>query len=81
MEWGFVLDTIERTVRTAVQSAAAAVLVLWIDAGSFGEISWSKIWQVAAFASGLTILTALASKGAGDPDSASMLKPEEDVSP
>lgn len=69
-------DTLERTVRTAVQSAAAAILALWIQAGSFGELDWSAMWQVAVFAVGFTLLTAIAAKPVGDPDSASLLKPE-----
>lgn len=68
---GFTLDTIERTARTVVQSAAAAVLAVWIAAGSWGEIDWSVVWQVALFAAGFTILTALAGKQAGSPDDAS----------
>lgn len=69
-------DTIERTVRTAVQAAAAAVLALWIQAGSFSELDWSAMWQVAVFAVGFTLLTAVAAKTVGDPNSPSLLKPE-----
>lgn len=64
-------DTIERTVRTVIQAAAAAVLALWIQAGSFSELDWTACWQVALFAAGFTILTALAGKNAGSPDDAS----------
>lgn len=67
-------DTVERTVRTVVQAAAAAILALWIQAGSFSEIDWSAMWQVAVFAAGFTILTALAGKTVGDPQSPSLLK-------
>jgi hypothetical protein len=66
-------DTVERTVRTAVQAAAAAVLALWIQAGSFDGIDWSAMWQVAVFAAGFTILSALASKPVGNTDSPSLL--------
>ncbi len=68
---GFTRDAIERTIRTAVQASAAAVLALWIQAGSFGELDWSAMWQVALFASGFTLLTAIAAKGSGSPDDAS----------
>lgn len=68
-------DTLERTARTAVQASAAAVLALWIQAGSFSALDWSAMWQVAVFASGFTILTALASKPVGDPESPSLLEP------
>jgi Putative lactococcus lactis phage r1t holin len=74
----FVRDTIERTARTAVQAAAAAVLALWIQAGSFSEIDWSAMWQVALFAAGFTVLTAVASKPVGDSNSASLLEPPAD---
>lgn len=70
----FSRDTIERTVRTAVQSAAAAILALWIQAGSFGELDWSAMWQVALFSAGFTVLTAVAARPVGNPDSASLLK-------
>jgi hypothetical protein len=67
-------DTIERTVRTAIQAAAAAVLALWVQAGSFSEIDWSAMWQVALFAAGFTVLSALATKNAGaNNDSPSIL--------
>lgn len=58
-------DTIERVVRTAIQAAAAAVLAVWIEAGSFGEIDWNVVWQVAVFAAGASVLMALASKPIG----------------
>lgn len=67
----FTRDAVERTVRTVIQSAAAAVLALWIQAGSFSELDWTAVWQVALFAAGFTVLTALAGKQTGDPNSAS----------
>ena len=70
----FTLDTVERTVRTILQSSAAAILALWIQAGSFSNLDWNAMWQVAVFAAGFTLLTALAAKPVGDnPDSASVL--------
>ena len=70
----FTLDAVERTVRTAVQASAAAILALWIQAGSFSNLDWNAMWQVAVFAAGFTLLTALAAKPVGDnPDSASVL--------
>lgn len=71
-------DTVERVVRTAIQAAAAAVLAVWIEAGSFANIDWTVVWQVAVFAAGASLLMALASMRVGDSDSASLLsKPEE----
>jgi ABC-type enterobactin transport system permease subunit len=67
----FSKDAIERIVRTIVQASAAAVLALWIQAGSFSELDWTAVWQVALFAAGFTLLTALAGKSAGSPDDAS----------
>ena len=70
----FTLDAVERTVRTILQSSAAAILALWIQAGSFSNLDWNAMWQVAVFAAGFTLLTALAAKPVGDnPDSASVL--------
>jgi len=68
-------DVIERTIRTAIQAAAAAVFAVWIQAGSFGQIEWSVVWQVAVFAAGASLLMALAAKPIGDPNSASVLPP------
>ena len=68
---GFTRDAIERTIRTAIQSAAAAVLALWIQAGNFSDLDWNTVWQVALFAAGFTVLTALAGKQSGSPDNAS----------
>lgn len=66
-------DVVERTVRTAVQVTAAAVLALWIDAGSFGNIDWNIMWQVAAYAAGLSFLMALAGTRTGDANTGSVL--------
>lgn len=71
-------DTIERVVRTAIQAAAGAVLAVWISAGSFSEIDWTVVWQVAVFAAGASVLTALASQRVGDPNSASVLSPPDE---
>ena len=74
-------DALERTVRTALQVTAAAVLALWIDSGSFSEIDWNTLWQVAAYASGLSFLMALAGTKTGNADNGSVLTPEADSSP
>lgn len=54
------LDVVERTIRTAIQASAGAVLALWIEAGSFANLDWTLMWQVAAFTTGLSFLMALA---------------------
>ncbi len=71
------LDILERTARTAVQVSAAAVLALWIDAGSFNNIDWNTMWQVAVYASGLSFLMALAGTKTGDPNDGSFIEPTE----
>lgn len=81
MSKAFVLDAVERLAKTAIQAAAAAVLALWIDAGSFSNIDWQSVWQVAVFASGLSVLSSLASWRFGDPDSASVISSGENVGP
>lgn len=74
----FARDAVERTARTVVQASAAAVLAVWISAGSWSAIDWSVIWQVALFAAGLTILTALAGAQRGSPDDASFFTEKEE---
>lgn len=70
----FRLDVLERTARTIVQVTAAAVLALWIQAGSFTNLDWTALWQTAVFAAGLSVLMGLAGKGFGSPDDASFRK-------
>ena len=74
----FTRDAIERVVRTVVQAALAAVLAVWVSAGSFSDIDWNTVWQVALYAGGLALLTALAAKSAGSSNDASFQdeKPE-----
>jgi hypothetical protein len=77
MQWGFWLDTVERTVRTVVQASAAAVLATWIEAGNWDGVQFAVVWKVAAFAAVLTLLMALAGKPIGNTDSPSVLEPTE----
>jgi len=69
----FSKDSLERVLRTTIQVAAAAVLALWIQAGSFSSLDWTALWQVAVFAAGLSLLMAIAGKQTGDPDNGSFL--------
>jgi hypothetical protein len=68
-------DTVERVARTTIQVAAAAVLALWIQAGSFSELDWTAMWQASVFAAGLSLLMAIAGKSTGSPDDASFTGP------
>lgn len=70
----FRFDVLERTARTIVQVTAAAVLALWIQAGSFTNLDWTALWQTAVFAAGMSVLMGLAGKGFGSPDDASFRK-------
>jgi len=71
MSRNYVIDAVERTARTTVQAAAAAVLATWVAAGSWSAIDWSVVWQVALFAAGFTVLTALAGSRVGSKEDAS----------
>ena len=73
----FTRDALERVVRTVLQAALAAVLAVWVSAGSFSDIDWNTVWQVALYAGGLALLTSLVAKGTGDSDSASFQDPSE----
>jgi len=75
----FSKDALERIIRTIVQASAAAVLALWIQAGSFSNLDWAAVWQVALFAAGFTLLTALAGKTTGSPDDASFREETPDA--
>lgn len=72
----FTLDTIERTVRTIVQTSAAAILAYLtgiIGEGGWDAIEWGTVWKTGAGAGLLALLTALAAKPVGDAGSASFL--------
>lgn len=71
------LDVIERTIRTTIQVTAGAVLAFWVEAGSFSNISWNLLWQVAVYTAVLSLLMALAGTKRGNPDTASFLDTEE----
>lgn len=68
-------DTIERVARTTIQVAAAAVLALWIQAGSFSALDWTAMWQASVFAAGLTLLMSIAGKQIGSSDTGSVISP------
>lgn len=70
----FSKDAIERLVRTVVQVAAGVALALFIDAGNIADMDWTLLWQSVVFAAIATVLTALAGKTTGSPDSASFTK-------
>lgn len=73
----FKKDSFERVARTTIQVSAAAVLALWIQAGSWGNIDWQAVWQTAVFAAGLSLLMTLAGKTTGSSDDGSFVsKPE-----
>lgn len=74
-------DSIERALRTALQAGAAAVLAVWLEAGSFADIDWTVVWQVLVFATGASLLMAIVGSRTGNPDSGSVLNPEADSSP
>lgn len=69
----FKLDAVERVARTTVQVTAAAVMALWIQAGSFSNIDWTALWQTAVFAAGLSLLMALAGRQVGSNDDGSFV--------
>jgi ABC-type enterobactin transport system permease subunit len=69
----FKLDAVERVLRTTVQVTAAAVLALWIQAGSFANLDWTAVWQTAAFAAGLSLLMSLAGRQVGNTDDGSFM--------
>lgn len=74
----YLKDTIERVVRTIVQASAGAVLLYLtgvIGDGGWDAIDWDVAWKAGAAAGLLSLLTALAAKKVGDPDSASLLPP------
>lgn len=73
----FKIDTIERVVRTVVQAAAGAILLYLtgiVGDGGWDAINWNVCWKAGAAAGLLSLLTALAGKNVGSPDSASFIE-------
>ena len=68
----FWLDTLERTIRTAAQ---AAIALLVANAATPMNIDWAQGGITVAIAAALTVLTALAGKTVGSPDTPSVLPP------
>lgn len=69
----FKLDALERVIRTTIQVTAAAILALWIQAGSFTNLDWTALWQTGVFAAGLSLLMALAGRQVGSNDDGSFV--------
>lgn len=63
----FWADAIERVIRTAAQSAIAAIGTTAV----VQEINWKVVAGTTGVSALLALLTAFAAKGSGDPDSAS----------
>ncbi len=67
----FIKDTIERAVKTFAQAVVAAVVVtegLTLDA--FGNL---EVWSIGAAAAVVSVLSSVASRNVGTPDSASLV--------
>lgn len=72
----FWTDTLERTVRTAAQTAAAtfggSAVLTAVTSGDWGSIPWQESLAVTVLATLLAFLTALSGKAVGDPSTASL---------
>jgi hypothetical protein len=66
----FMKDMLERAIKTAAQTAIAAIGT----SATIGEVNWSVVISTVAIATALSILTSIASKPIGDSDSASIIK-------
>ena len=66
----FQKDLLERVLRTFVQAALAVVVT---DLAGVTSVDGAKALVVAAVAAGVSAVVGLASKGVGDPDSASAI--------
>ncbi|APT92684.1 holin [Corynebacterium phocae] len=65
----FWLDTLERAVKTFAQALIAVIAV----GTPIYEIDWLPGLGIAATATAVSVLTSIASAGAGAPDSASLV--------
>ena len=67
----FMLDVLDRAVRTAAQTAVAL-----IGTGAVGviDVDWQNVASVSVVAALVSVLTSVASSGAGDPDTPSLVR-------
>lgn len=66
----FIIDLIERAIKTASQTAIASIGV----ATTLGEIDWRVVGSTVAVSTILSVLTSLASYKIGEEGTASLLK-------
>lgn len=66
----FIIDTAERAVKTAAQTAIAAIGTTHL----ISAVDWKTVLSTSLLAAILSILTSIASKPVGDTNSASIIK-------
>ncbi|MDR1754386.1 MAG: holin [Eubacterium sp.] len=70
----FLLDTLERAVKTAAQSAIAAIGTNAV----LGVINWKMVFSVSAVSAIISALTSIASHGFGEVGTASIINVNKD---
>lgn len=70
-------DLVERTARTFVQAAGAAVTVQWVDAGSLDGVDWSTTAEVGVYAGIGAVLFSLFARYVGSKNTASFGIPKD----
>lgn len=70
----FLLDTLERAIKTAAQTAIATIGTT----ATIGAVDWRLVASTVAVAAILSILTSIASRPVGDADSASLVSKKEE---
>ena len=68
----FIIDVIERAIKTAAQTAIATIGTT----ATFGGVNWLVVVSTVGMATVLSVLMSIASRQIGDTDSASVVKGE-----
>lgn len=70
----FILDLVERAIKTFAQSLAACLTTVVMSLGSLNDVNWPAAISIAVLATIYSVLTSVASSGVKNEDTASLVQ-------